>query len=362
MKIKLESLEAVHTHTHTHTSTLNNKNSKGITLVALVVTIVVLLILAGVSINLVLGQNGLITQAKEAKEKTKSAEVNETEDPVNASIFIEKTSNENSFSAARISKSSSEEIKNIYGAEVKGYDCENKDAVEKWKILYSDGSNIYLIADDAIKGKYMPATKNGNKPECDQSEIGASFVNVINDYTGSVDIKNDKIKGLNKSYFYDHQYVSEGYNMKATAYMLDSEIWSKFKGDKAEFAIGGPTIEMVFKSYNAKYPNSQYNNGKYQASAETEEGYYISVDGGANWKSYTDNASDYFNIEDPLYIKNRNYWLASPAGGPEWMMVVVGIGSVGGNLYNIKDMFRPVVCLKENVTLIKNEDGTFSIN
>lgn len=42
----------------------------GITLVALVVTIVVLLILAGVSINLVLGENGLITQAKEAKSKT----------------------------------------------------------------------------------------------------------------------------------------------------------------------------------------------------------------------------------------------------------------------------------------------------
>ena len=48
---------------------MRNKKQSGITLVALVVTIVVLLILAGVSINLVLGENGLITQAKEAKEK-----------------------------------------------------------------------------------------------------------------------------------------------------------------------------------------------------------------------------------------------------------------------------------------------------
>lgn len=53
------------------------KNSKGITLVALVVTIVVLLILAGVSINLVLGENGLIKNAKEAKEKTETAEIEE---------------------------------------------------------------------------------------------------------------------------------------------------------------------------------------------------------------------------------------------------------------------------------------------
>ena len=40
------------------------KGKKGITLVALVVTIVVLLILAGVSINLVLGDNGIISKAR----------------------------------------------------------------------------------------------------------------------------------------------------------------------------------------------------------------------------------------------------------------------------------------------------------
>ena len=49
------------------------RKNKGITLVALVVTIVVLLILAAVSINLVLGQNGLIANAKEAREKSKNA-------------------------------------------------------------------------------------------------------------------------------------------------------------------------------------------------------------------------------------------------------------------------------------------------
>ena len=65
-----ESLEAVHTHTHTHTHTNILKENHGITLVALVVTIVVLLILAGVSINLVIGQNGLINRAKEAAKNT----------------------------------------------------------------------------------------------------------------------------------------------------------------------------------------------------------------------------------------------------------------------------------------------------
>ena len=53
------------------------KNNKGITLVALVVTIVVLLILAGVSINLVLGNNGIIAKAKDAE--TKSAEASQND-------------------------------------------------------------------------------------------------------------------------------------------------------------------------------------------------------------------------------------------------------------------------------------------
>ena len=53
------------------------KNRKGITLVALVVTIVVLLILAGVSINLVLGNNGIIAKAKDVE--TKSAEASQND-------------------------------------------------------------------------------------------------------------------------------------------------------------------------------------------------------------------------------------------------------------------------------------------
>ena len=56
---------------------MKTKEMKGITLVALVVTIVVLLILAGVSINSVLGENGIIIKAKEAAEKTAAAQERE---------------------------------------------------------------------------------------------------------------------------------------------------------------------------------------------------------------------------------------------------------------------------------------------
>lgn len=51
----------------------------GITLIALVVTIVVLLILAGITISLVFSENGIITKAQEAANKTKEAVINEQE-------------------------------------------------------------------------------------------------------------------------------------------------------------------------------------------------------------------------------------------------------------------------------------------
>ena len=43
------------------------ENKKGITLVALVVTIVVLLILAGVSLNLLIGNNGVLQELNKRK-------------------------------------------------------------------------------------------------------------------------------------------------------------------------------------------------------------------------------------------------------------------------------------------------------
>ena len=53
------------------------KNTKGITLIALVVTIVVLLILAGVSINALFGDTGIINRAKDAQNKMDQAAQND---------------------------------------------------------------------------------------------------------------------------------------------------------------------------------------------------------------------------------------------------------------------------------------------
>ena len=53
------------------------KEKRGITLIALVVTIIVLLILAGISISMLTGQNGILNRASEAKESTGAAQTEE---------------------------------------------------------------------------------------------------------------------------------------------------------------------------------------------------------------------------------------------------------------------------------------------
>jgi hypothetical protein len=54
------------------------RRNKGITLIALVVTIIVLLILAGISISLLAGQNGILSRAVDAKEKIDDANIEES--------------------------------------------------------------------------------------------------------------------------------------------------------------------------------------------------------------------------------------------------------------------------------------------
>ena len=59
---------------------LKNEQERGITLIALIVTIVIMLILAGISIKLAIDDNGVIGNAKEAKDQYEHAQTDEEED------------------------------------------------------------------------------------------------------------------------------------------------------------------------------------------------------------------------------------------------------------------------------------------
>lgn len=59
---------------------IRRKGEKGITLIALVITVIILIILATVTINVVLGEDGLISRAQEAKQLTEQATIKEQQE------------------------------------------------------------------------------------------------------------------------------------------------------------------------------------------------------------------------------------------------------------------------------------------
>lgn len=53
------------------------RNKKGITLIALIITIIVLFILAGITVNALMGENGIINRSEESKFKSKMSAIAE---------------------------------------------------------------------------------------------------------------------------------------------------------------------------------------------------------------------------------------------------------------------------------------------
>ena len=248
-----------------------------------------------------------------------------------------------------------------YGAIVNGYDCTNSAAVDNWKLFYADDSNIYLIADDYIPYENIPSNSQGHRP-IQGNKRGAYFEgsNVINDYNyGS--ITDQRIKDLNSDlYVKNYMYMYD--NIKSTAYMLDIETWNVYAGDYAEYAIGGPTAELFLKSYNEKYKTN------YVAEVTNSYGYSIKDDS---------ESSTYIMLPttDLLYFaKTENadgMWLGSPSaygstayGSCESYLVSAYSSSGLFGFYSFQSNnrgFRPVVCLKPDVKLQKNSDGSYTI-
>lgn len=113
-----------------------NKN-KGITIIALVITIIILLILAGVTINALTSENGLISKAITARKETEKAQERELLENVLMNALIEKATNPNYNSEEFLDDFIKENISN---AEID----ENTVIIDKYSFLI-DRENLKII-------------------------------------------------------------------------------------------------------------------------------------------------------------------------------------------------------------------------
>ena len=120
--------------------------NKGITLIALVVTIVVLLILAGVSISMLTGDDGIITKSKEARISTELSGYKEELELYKSEKYIEN----NEF----------EETTLTAGKEDLNYNTKESEEEGNIKTIIPDISDEYFEKLEVIKGELLINTQN----------------------------------------------------------------------------------------------------------------------------------------------------------------------------------------------------------
>ena len=362
------------------------KNSKGITLIALVITIIVLLILAGVTIATLTGDNGILNQAGKAKDKTTEAEsIERVQVEVAGSYGIDGT-----IDKEQLNKN----LGNIAGLKIGESNFGGENIVKELPATVTlNGYNIGIDANGGVEkipeiiakiranpqAYYGKKVTNYKASDSDTNTYRIFYVDKDNDFkdgyntiylkadfSGSVscstsyDASQTLIKRMNPLWATKENTVAtetttiSNPNEQAAAWLCDPSKWTAYcDTDKANYAIGGPSVEMYVKSYNQTHGDDalgcQYQTNKVP-------GYFYKVkDTIQNGGWYTnENTLDYSMTYKSMYCgqngkKTGYWWLASPcAYGSGIVCIVSGYARLSHNDYGINYGVSPLVSLKSS--------------
>ena len=351
-----------------------NYKEAGITLVALVVTIIVLLILAGVTISLALGDNGIIGKAQEASNMY-----------ANASKDERTALNELSEEVSRLSRRGDDD-EGGSGGESTGPVIKDKDGATidlanianyyGHDVTYNGQTYQLFLVDTA--GKYS----NGESRIWLQYKGYVDGVNLSDHYetTGILtDNANSKLWEVNPDLKTQYQAniraiaeSSLNSNIRGVAYLCNTANWNTtYVGTEGvnagAYAIGGVSAEMFCDSYNqargktstdANYFDAKaFNkNSTYgylfkpgNSSSGTKEGDYGSyTDYSGDNKIQTSTCSGMYSYSTSSYP-----WLASPSSGNAVSVCIVDgyDGALYGRNAAITNEVRPAVSLPSNIQI-----------
>ena len=362
--------------------------NKGITLIALVVTIVVLIILATVSINTVLGDNGIISRAQKARDSYSNSQKSEDEQmAVLANEMAQydtkgggsgggsdtPTKPAEGITATVEGKTvtiTKDNVADYLGKVVTNYvPTTNSVTIGGTEYTVSTKYRLYYVDFD---GKY--GEKNGVYLKADCTSNNYALGQDTTESTAS----NVKIRALNPSLYKDGVTSPNASqeNMKAVTFLTNTSNWNSLKtgaslADKVNYVVGAPSVEMMFDSYNTKYglKDKAINIGELTADTERAKLVYQYTSGDVGYKvgPCHDNGTEYdyytsdYSVKtdatiDSMYYPGNSqyYWLASPSAGNTNLVLLVSYyygGIVAANTYDGNLAFCPLVSLKSTVSL-----------
>ena len=363
------------------------KNAKGITLIALVITIIVLLILAGVTIATLTGDNGILNQAGKAKDKTTEAEsIERVQVEVAGSYGLDGTIDKDQLN---------KNLGNIAGLKIGESNFGGENIVKELPATVTlNGYDIGIDANGGVEkipeiiakiranpqAYYGKKVTNYKASDSDTNTYKIFYVDKDNDFkdgyntiylkadfSGSVrcstsyDASQTLIKRMNPLWATKENTVAaetttiSNKNEQAAAWLCDPSKWTAYcDTDKANYAIGGPSVEMYVKSYNQTHGDDALG---CQYQTNTVPGYIYKVkDTIQNSGWYTnDNTLDYSMTYKSMYCgqngkRTGSWWLASPSAHSSISVCDVGGSNARlyGNNYYYDDVVSPLVSLKSS--------------
>ena len=362
------------------------KEAKGITLIALVITIIVLLILAGVTIATLTGDNGILNQAGKAKDKTTEAEsIERVQVEVAGSYGIDGT-----IDKEQLNKN----LKNINGLIYNGNPLSDRNKIANlpatvtlngYDIVINANGGVEKIPEIIAKIRANPQAYYGKKvtnynangktyrifyvDKDNDFKDGYNTIYLKADYSGivscstSYDASKTLIKKMNPLWATKGNTVEaetttiSNENEQAAAWLCDPSKWTAYcDTDKANYAIGGPSVEMYVKSYNQTHGDDALG---CQYQTNNVPGYGYKVNGtiqNSGW--YTnDDTLDYSMTYKSMYCgqngnKTGDWWLASPSADVSGSGYVCRVGGywarLGNGSYGSGDGVSPLVSLKSS--------------
>ena len=240
-----------------------------------------------------------------------------------------------------------------YGLKVTDYTSKNGQS--DWRIFYSDGTHIFLITGDYIN---TSETNRINTTATGMTTSKYSAYWAINSVPAFQTVDSTTLTRFKAT---EYTLQSGINNSKCVSTLLNDNNWSSYKdsGNKAEKAIGSPTVEMWMDSWNARYPKSSDKIYRKASTSTSYPGYYVGTSSDPTG-SYSINNSAKEGYSNKLYYPHTSsyngtngYWLASPSAFDSNFVLRVdynGFVSYSNYYYSYLGV-RPVVSLNSGITV-----------